>query len=220
MAVALCTTVDASLVTRGHAGRLRGEPGSTTIPPLQFERFQFDQGYVQRLVAEDPDTERHFAKYFGTLLALKLRSRLRSPAQIEDARQETFRRVLTTLKQKGGLASAESLGAFVNSVCNNVLFECYRAGARVQPLPENHDQVADHGPDAEHGLMAADERRKVARALSELPDRERLLLRWLFFDERDKDEICRELSVDRNHLRVLVHRAKARFRQRFEEASE
>jgi RNA polymerase sigma-70 factor (ECF subfamily) len=40
-----------------------------------------------------------------------------------------------------------------------------------------------------------------------------MLLRWLFFDERDKDDICRELNIDRNYLRVLLHRAKNRFRE-------
>ena len=40
-------------------------------------------------------------------------------------------------------------------------------------------------------------------------------MRWLFFEERDKDEICRELNVDRNYLRVLLHRAKSKFRDRF-----
>ena len=175
---------------------------------------------VQRLVAEDPDTEQHFAKYFGELLSLKLRSRLRSQALVEDARQETFKRVLTTLKEKGGLASAESLGAFVNGVCNNVLFEFYRAGSRVQPLAEDHDE-ADHGnPGAEAGLMAADERGRVARALAGLPQKDKDILRWLFFEERDKDEICRALNVDRDYLRVLVHRAKAQFRKRYEEGSD
>jgi RNA polymerase sigma-70 factor (ECF subfamily) len=37
----------------------------------------------------------------------------------------------------------------------------------------------------------------------------------LFFEERDKDDICRTLNVDRNYLRVLLHRAKAKFRDRF-----
>ena len=83
-----------------------------SIRPL----YSFDRQYLERLIAEDPDTERHFTEYFGSLLSLKLRSKLRSPAQVEDARQETFARVLITLKQKKGLASAESLGAFVNSV--------------------------------------------------------------------------------------------------------
>ena len=102
-------------------------------------RFSFDSDYVRRLVAGDPDTERHFTDYFGDLLTLKLRSRLRSAAQVEDARQETFVRVLTTLKQKRALATPESLGAFVNGVCNNVLLETYRGAGRHDQLDDNAD---------------------------------------------------------------------------------
>jgi len=194
---------------------MAGVSGCVTIRALQFQRFEFDRAYLDRLVAGDPETEKHFARYFGDLLTLKLRSRLRSPALVDDARQETFRRVLTTLKEKGGLASAESLGAFVNSVCNNVLFECYRAGAKVQQLAEGHDESDDERGSAEAGLMRAEECDRVREALAGLPAREQELLRWLFFEERDKDDICRALGVDRNYLRVLLHRAKARFRERF-----
>lgn len=199
---------------------MRAAAGGATIGPLQLHRYEFDQAYIDRLLAEDPDTEQHFARYFGDLLTMKLRSRLRSPALVEDARQETFRRVLTTLKQKGGLATAESLGAFVNGVCNNVLFEFYRAGSRVQPLAENHDEPDTRPTSPEMGIMADEERGRVQQALSRLNDKDKNLLRWLFFEERDKDEICRELNVDRNYLRVLVHRAKAQFRIVFEEGSE
>lgn len=187
---------------------------------MQLQRFAFDRAYIERLVEGDPETERHFVAYFSSLLTLKLRSRLRSPALVEDARQETFRRVLTTLKEKGGLASAESLGAFVNSVCNNVLFECYRAGAKVQQLAEDHDEPDVQRPSAEWGVMAAEQRSRVREALAALPEKEQEILRWLFFEERDKDEICRTLGVDRNYLRVLVHRAKAKFRERFKELDE
>jgi RNA polymerase sigma-70 factor (ECF subfamily) len=168
---------------------------------------------VDRLIAEDPETERHFTQYFGTLLTTKLRSRLRSAAQVEDAKQETFLRVLTTLKRKGGIESAESLGAFVNSVCNNVLFEMYRAGSRAEPLEEEVDPPDERAASAERSLLVGEEREQVRRALAELPQRERDLLHWLFFEERDKDQICRELGVDRGYLRVLVHRAKQRFRE-------
>jgi RNA polymerase sigma-70 factor (ECF subfamily) len=159
------------------------------LPGLpRLTRYEFDRDYVNRLVAEDPETERHFTRYFGDLLSLKLRSKLRSAALIEDAKQETFVRVLTTLKRKRGLASAESLGAFVNSVCNNVLFEFYRSGAR--------------------------------EAMGDLPQKEKDLLRWLFFEGRDKDDVCRELNIDRNYLRVLLHRAKNRFRDRYSSSEE
>lgn len=196
---------------------MHGAGARTKIAVLPEGRYDFDSTYVQRLVAADPEVEGHFAKYFGDLLAIKLRSRLRSTAQVEDAKQETFKRVLIALKQKGGLTAAEHLGAFVNGVCNNVLFEMYRSGARTEPLDEGQENViADLRPGAEAGLMALDDRRRVQQALASLPQKEKDLLRWLFFDERDKEEVCRELNVDRNYLRVLLHRAKARFREQFE----
>ena len=179
-----------------------------------LKREEFDQAYIDRLAAGDPDTEYHFTQYFGQLLTLKLRSRLRSAAAVEDVSQETFARVLKTLKQKGGLATAESLGAFVNGVCNNVLFEQYRAGSRTTPLPDEYD-AAEARPSMDAVLIAADDRHKVREALAALPQKDKELLHSLFFEECDKDEICRRLNVDRNHLRVLVHRAKLRFRERF-----
>jgi RNA polymerase sigma-70 factor (ECF subfamily) len=185
---------------------------------VQLQRCEFDAEYISRLISEEPETEQHFTGYFGQLLTLKLRSRLRSAAQVEDAKQETFVRVLRTLKQRGGLQAAESLGAFVNGVCNNVLFELYRANKRTSALGEDYDEVDDRaGADA--ALVAGEERSRVREALEALPQREKDLLRWLFFEERDKDEICRELQIDRNHLRVLLHRAKRQFRDRFGEPS-
>ncbi len=181
-------------------------------------RYEFDGAYIQRLIAEDPETESHFSRYFGQLLTLKLRSRVRSSAQVEDAKQETFARVLTSLKQKNGLATPASLGAFVNSVCNNVLFELYRAGTRTLPLEDDIDLPDERRPDVVTSIAAGEERIKVRRALESLPEKERELLRWLFFEERDKDMICRDLKIDRNYLRVLVHRAKARFREQFDVA--
>lgn len=178
-------------------------------------RYEFDSAYVQRLIAEDPETERHFTQYFGDLLSLKLGARLRSRALVEDAKQETFVRVLTSLKQKGGLASAASLGAYVNGVCNNVILELYRSGSRTEPLADDVDPPDARAADAEAMVMAGEDRFRVRRALAALPAKERELLSWLFFEERDKDHICRDLHIDRNYLRVLLHRAKARFRDHY-----
>lgn len=183
----------------------------------RLPRYDFDRAYIDRLAAGDPETERHFTRYFGDLLALKLRSRLRSAAQIEDARQETFVRVLSTLKQKGGIASPEALGAFVNTVCTNVVFEMYRSGSRLAPLDEGHDEADLRKADAETSLMAAEEHSRVRAVLAGLPQKDRDVLRLVFFEERDKDAVCEELNVDRNYLRVLLHRAKTHFRERLSE---
>lgn len=181
----------------------------------RFLRHEFDRAYVERLIAGDPDTERHFTRYFGDLLSLKLRSRLRSREQIDDAKQETFARVLTSLKRKSGVKAPEALGAFVNSVCNNVVFEMYRSGSRTLPLEEDFDAADERQPSVETAIEAGEDRERVRAALVGLPPKERELLTWLFFEGRDKDEICRDLKVDRDYLRVLLHRAKNRFRERF-----
>jgi RNA polymerase sigma-70 factor (ECF subfamily) len=172
------------------------------------QRKTFDADYVRRLIHSDPDTESEFVAYFGELLSIKLRSRLRAPELVQDVTQETFLRVLRTLRQSG-IDNPQALGSFVNSVCTNVLFELYRAQARVTDPME--DRISDD-ISAETALAGEEERTQVRSVLSELPEKDRTILRWLFFDERDKGEVCRELQVDREYLRVLVHRAKQRFR--------
>jgi RNA polymerase sigma-70 factor (ECF subfamily) len=197
-------------------GLLRDSWANATIFALSLRpRFSFDGDYVRRLIAEDPETERHFTEYFGDLLSLKLRSRLRSAALVEDARQETFVRVLTALKKKGSLATPESLGAFVNAVCNNVLLETYRSTGRTTPLDDEPDEPEAGEPSAEWRVLKSEERIKVREAIAGLPQKDRDLIRWLFFEGRAKDDVCRELDIDRGYLRVLFHRAKQRFRERY-----
>ena len=179
-------------------------------------RHEFDRAYLDRLAAGDPETERHFTEYFGQLLSIKLRSRLRSPALIEDAKQETFLRVLNTLRQKGGIQSAGGFGAFVNTVCNNVLFELYRSESRATPLEDEVGaRIPDAAVDVESTMTIEQDRTRVRDVMASLPDKEKQLLHWLFFEECDKDEVCRRLGIDRNYLRVLLHRAKLRFKAEF-----
>jgi RNA polymerase sigma-70 factor (ECF subfamily) len=93
-----------------------------------------------------------------------------------------------------------------------VLFELYRAVSGFAEPPE--DRPAE-GNDAETEMVNEEDRARVREILAELPEKDRTILRWLFFDGRDKDAICRHLSVDREYLRVLVHRAKLRFRDEY-----
>jgi RNA polymerase sigma-70 factor (ECF subfamily) len=49
--------------------------------------------------------------------------------------------------------------------------------------------------------------------LEELPAKDRELLRMVFYEDVDRAQICRSFRVDREYLRVLMHRAKTRFRE-------
>jgi RNA polymerase sigma-70 factor, ECF subfamily len=171
---------------------------------MQF--VAFDAPYLERLQRGDAGTEQHFAAYFGELIQLKLRSRLSSREAIEDVTQETFVRVLALVRAKDGIREPERLGALVNSVCNHVLFEHYRSR-------RNMDSSIVDDRISVSGLVAVDEtERAVRRILGELPERDRRLLQSVLLEERDKDEVCAELGLSREYLRVLVHRAKQAFK--------
>ena len=183
-----------------------------------MEFFSFDESYLQRLRGGDFPTEQHFVDYFGQLLLIKLRSRLRSSQSVDDIRQETFVRVLKAVRT-GGVRSAEGLGSFVNSICNNVLQEHYRSSARsVSSQDETPLDPPDTSIDLDGMLVAKQTREQVSHALSMLSEKDRRLLRAIFFEEKNKDEICNDFGVDRDYLRVLLHRAKQSFRTLYEQA--
>jgi RNA polymerase sigma-70 factor, ECF subfamily len=178
----------------------------------------FDADYVQQLRDGTPSVREHFATYFGELLLIKLRRRLRSRQLIDDVRQETLLRVLKIVGRNGGMEYPERLGALVNSVCNNVLHEFFRAETRHAYYSETLPELIDERVDVEMPLINEQRRREVKRVLAQLPEKDTRLLSMIFFEERNRSEVCRDLGVDRDYLRILLHRAKARFRERFKVA--
>jgi RNA polymerase sigma-70 factor (ECF subfamily) len=181
---------------------------------LQFHPF--DAVYVDNLRAGEAQTQEHFVAYFSELLRFKLRSRLNSAHAVEDACQETFARVFAVLRKDGGLRQPERLGAFVNSVCNHVLFEQYRFSSRGESLDEEgRPELPATGASAFDVAVVKQIKNKVREILLDLPLRDRSLLKAVFIDERDRDEVCREFAVDREYLRVLLHRAKQEFKSEY-----
>jgi len=185
-----------------------------------LEFFAFDEGYLERLRSGEFRTVEHFASYFSQLIQLKLRARVRSPEAIEDIRQETFARVFATLRSADGLRQADRLGPYVNSVCNYVLLEYYRSSTRDTPLPEGSEgedapEIPDTRVDILGGVMTRQTSDKIRNILDGLSERDRRLLKEVFLDERNKDDVCRDFGVDRNYLRVLLHRAKQTFKSQY-----
>jgi RNA polymerase sigma-70 factor (ECF subfamily) len=180
---------------------------------MQFE--DFDSDYLERLRSGDFSTQQHFVAYFGELIRLKAGRRVRSVAAVEDIRQETLARVLRLLTEQG-IRQPERLGAFVNSVCNNVLHEHHRSLTRELPADE---EVVNAIPDPNMSVVEIVARRqlqqKVRQTLDALPEKDRCLLKAVFLEERSKDEVCRDFGVTRDYLRVLVHRAKQSFKSHY-----
>ena len=185
---------------------------------MSLDLFPFDKLYVDRLRDGDTSTEQHFASYFGQILNIMLRARYLSPERVDDVRQETLARVITALRREGGIRQPERFGAFVNSVCKNVLREQLRDWQRIRPIEQGQLEPPDKVVDLERALISKETKDKVREILAEMRQRDRDLLHAIFLEEKEKDEICREFGVDREYLRVLLHRAKERFRLSFQQA--
>ena len=175
---------------------------------------EFDDDYLERLRADEYRTQKHFVGYFSKLLLIKLKPRLRSRQDVEDVQQIIFARFFQNLRKENGIRDAKCLGSYVNSICNNVLLEHYR-----RRVPEQIDDpianiIPDPGKNAEQIVVDEETKRIVQEILESLPERDQRILREVFLEERDKDEVCKDYGVSRSYLRVLVLRAKDKFREK------
>lgn len=186
----------------------------------RLERYVFDREYVERLSRGESEVERHFTSYFGDLLSIKLRARLRSPQLAEDVRQDTLLRVLIRVRSKDGIKYPERFGAFVNSVCDNVILEKIREDTEFIQVPENAPERMDSAADPE-AQMVTEERKALIRAgLAKLSKSDRRILQRVFLEEADKDALARELGFNRAYVRVLIHRALTRLRAALQKRNE
>jgi RNA polymerase sigma-70 factor, ECF subfamily len=196
-----------------HARKQQKKPTMAEVywwlrTPVDF--YTFDEDYLRRLGARDPATEAHFVAYFSERIKITLRARSVDSHTIEDVRQETFCRVWVAI-QAGTVKNPRGFGSFVHSVCKNVLSESRRDGH-----PELHDpldsiDLADEQLSLVESMQRKENAKLVRAILSELTEKDRHLLQARFFEDRDSDDICNDFRVDRDYLRVLLHRAIHKF---------
>ena len=177
------------------------------------ELYPFDEAYLSRLRSRDPETEAHFVQYFDRLLKIKIRADGYFEPALGDIKQETLLRVLKAVYENR-VQNPASLRSFVYGVCGNVENEHDRDGRRM-PLEDSDEfpDLADERYSADDGAYQTEVRDIVRRVLSKLSARDQKVLISVFMDEKDKDELCSELGIDREYLRVLVHRALANARK-------
>lgn len=79
-------------------------------------------------------------------------------------------------------------------------------------MDETQVEPLDTTVDLDAPLVDIETKRLVRQVMDELPEADRRVLEETYLEEIDKAEICRRHKVNANYLRVLLHRAKCRFR--------
>lgn len=128
---------------------------------------------------------------------------------IDDIVQETLKRYLESA-EAGRIHSPEAAGAFLNGICRNVISEYRRRLFRDVPMPE----IAPEPPArriAEPELFAL--RNEIAEGMRQLAPRDREVLRLFYLEEMPVPEILQRTGLAEANFRVVLCRAKGRFRQ-------
>lgn len=160
------------------------------------------------MAGNDSAAEEHFVNWFRPLLIVRVRRNYLAREIVEDAVQETLLRVIRNLRRDPALLDApQKLGGYVLGVCNNVVLELTRSESRYVGMDGAEDSRPSRDSSAMDLLCNAERTARVRLVINELAPRDRDLLRMVFLEEKDKDEVCRELKVDRDYLRVVLHRA-------------
>ena len=171
-----------------------------------FDGFEFDQDYIQKLRVGDKDAETYFFAYFGALLHIRLR-RFISSGQIDSVRNQILTRVLAAIRSGTGLDYPEHLTAFVIKVCSEVLREIHGPQtSSSSPLGRFIDKLSE--ADGKENVRARD---LVRQVIHELSPKERQMLRAVLIDHRSTEEVCKSLSLSPESLRILLFRAKKKF---------
>jgi RNA polymerase sigma-70 factor, ECF subfamily len=150
-------------------------------------------------------------------LRLKLRYKVlyhvgRGCADVDDLVQESLVRFFRA-EQRHSIRNTEEFGAFLNGVCRNVILE-YRRRVKREPGIDPDMPIPDAGvrPEAEIFEM----RDAIDNGLRELAERDRAILRSLYLEGREKEDICREWGMTDAQFRVVLFRAKERFRRAYD----
>ena len=191
-----------------------GAGGSNILAGGGMLGRSFTREDLLRLASGDQELECEFVHHFGDLLRIRLESRFRENSWIEDVRQETLLRVLKTIKTAPEtITDPEKIGYYVNSVCRNVVLERFRGEGRYAGGSDNSLlERPDPSVDLEANVISAERQHMVRRLLDEMSVRDREILTEVFLNEQDKGAICSRHAVDRGYLRVLLFRARQRFR--------
>ncbi len=172
------------------------------------------------VAAAAPEFERLYRQSAPRVLGL-CRRMMRSGAAAEDAAAEAF------LRAHRAWCDYDPERPFANwvlTIAARVCLDRLRRRALERRLfadgADRTPQAAapDAGPLAR--LLAGERRRQVRRAVAVLPERYRQVLVLRYYAELRYEEIAGLLGLKRNHVAILIHRAKQRLRRSLEATAE
>lgn len=163
-------------------------------------------------MTSNAEFERHYRAHYRPVLAL-CRRLLGRAGYAEDAAQEAFMRAYRAFAEYD---STQPFGAWVARIARNHCIDLIRRRTQAVRLFDDEDagrlELPSTDASALAELVSAERAATVQRAIDELPDRYRIPLVLAYLEGASYDEIAATLGITRNHVGVLILRAKKSLR--------
>lgn len=169
------------------------------------------------LLIEDHDDrvfmEQLYLDHAALMYAVAL-SRLRNPQDAEDAVHEAVLRLIgkiSLLRQKDSCTIRRYIVITVDRVSINLAIKRGRhpSTATDQAFLES---IEDTDASVEDAALTRLKHEKVKQLLRMLPQRERDLLRWKYYENRSDEEIAQALGIAKNSVRKYLTHARRQLR--------
>lgn len=150
--------------------------------------------------------ERALCARFASRIRMYGRRHLGDEQDAKDLVQLVLLRVIEALRG-GKVETPESLGSFVLGTCRYVAWDMRRAERRQRAIEAESFAVfhEDEPPTtSEHDVL------RLFLCIRELPERDRVVIRMTFMEDRDGDEVAARLGLTAGNVRVVRHRALAK----------
>lgn len=151
----------------------------------------------------------HYVRVFG--LCRKL---LNSASLAEDASQEAFMRAYKIIDRYD---PKQPFWPWIAAIANNYCIDLLRKRKNTQKLFGDEAAELDLIESSESQtltvLIDKENEKSLAEAISLLPDKYRIPLVMAYQNDATYDEIAEVLSISRNHVGVLLLRAKQQLRE-------
>ena len=155
-----------------------------------------------------------YREYYGRVFGL-CRRLLGTSESAEDAAQEVFMRAYRNFNK---YKIDQPFWHWIATIANNHCIDLLRARSRSQRLFGDETEEIEElpGPEAPvlSELIATEDAQRLNQLVAELPDKYRVPLVLAYFHGSSYDEVARQLEISRNHVGVLLLRARQRLRER------
>lgn len=169
-----------------------------------------DRAFIARLYIQHSDL------MFGIAL-----SYLRDYHDAQDAVNDAVVRLIDKipeLKEKNGCILRSYVVTTIVRTSLNALRKRSRQNQATSTLDQSiTDTVADDGPPVDSLVISRITNEELLTALEKLPERERNLLRWKYFDEYQDEEIAAFLNIGKNSVRAYLTNARRQLYSLLEE---